>query len=511
MSPLTRAEASDWRETSLHADVLSFLDQLSERRDPRLHRTDFGTSHEGRVLPLLVLSDRGVHTPEQARALGRPVVLLLCGIHPGEVEGKEAAMMLLRELLDTPLGDVLRQLTLVIVPLFNPDGNDRIDPANRRLDLAHLEGQPDPVGGVGTRVNALKVNLNRDYMRQEAPEMRRLTKEVWLRWMPDLSIDCHATNGSVHRMAMTVDTPHLRDSSPPGPIRFMREVLVPQVSAAVRHTTGYDSGWYGNFVEDEDALAATGVAADPASRPVKGWVTYPHHPRFGGNYRGLWGRCDLLLEAYSYVTFRDRVLVTLAWQRETLRFVAAHAATVRHVAEAGDHVPEQIAVRSRLEVEPEPVTILSRSPRTLEGVPSVLVLPHHARFVGEVVVRRPPAYLVSPAVAELLGRHGFWMDEAQGELEVEVPVVAEVGRTAGRAILEAAATGDVHVSWRRERRAVPAGWKLVPTGQRGGAVVVYLCEPASDDGLVEAGVMGSPEPGAEWPAWRVGAAEGSRT
>ena len=80
-------------------------------------------------------------------------------------------MMLMRDLLDGKHGDLLAQLTLVIVPLFNPDGNDAVDPANRKLDLPKLEGQIGPAL-VGTRVNAKGINLNRDYMRQAAQEMR---------------------------------------------------------------------------------------------------------------------------------------------------------------------------------------------------------------------------------------------------------------------------------------------------------------------------------------------------
>ena len=107
-------------------------------------------------------------------------------------------MMLMRD-LQRDHRDLLAQMTLVIVPLFNPDGNDAVDPANRRLDLPKLYGQIGPEL-VGTRVNKSGINLNRDYMRQEAGEMRALQSRVCQVWQPDLTIDCHATNGSVHRM-----------------------------------------------------------------------------------------------------------------------------------------------------------------------------------------------------------------------------------------------------------------------------------------------------------------------
>src|SRR5262249_5892794 len=155
------------------------------------HLADFGASPGGRELPLVVLSTRGVRTPADARAAGLPVVLMLHGIHPGEVEGKEANLALLRDLLDGRVDGILDGLTLLVAPLFNPDGSDPLAPANPRLDLAKPNGQPGPV--VGTRVQSQGINLNRDYLRRAAPEMRLLMERVCQPWAPDLTVDNHAT------------------------------------------------------------------------------------------------------------------------------------------------------------------------------------------------------------------------------------------------------------------------------------------------------------------------------
>ena len=172
--------------------------------------------------------------PRRARS-GLPVVLIINGIHAGEVEGKEASLMLMRDLLDgTHARPARRSSTLVVVPLFNPDGNDAIDPANRRLDLPKLEGQIGPTL-VGTRVNGVGINLNRDYMRQAAPEMRAAADRASCRsWEPDLTIDNHATNGSVHRFAMTYDVPHTVDERPRRADRVhARRTMMPAVTAAL--------------------------------------------------------------------------------------------------------------------------------------------------------------------------------------------------------------------------------------------------------------------------------------
>jgi len=493
MHPVTRAEATAYGETSRHADVLAFLDALD---DPRLHRASFGITPEGRDLPLLVLSTRGVRNPDEARRAGLPIVLVINGIHAGEVEGKEANLMLVRDLLAGAHPGLLDAITLVVVPLFNPDGNDRIDAANRRLDLAKLTGQLGPDSGVGTRTNASGVNLNRDYLRQEAPEMRRLQAGVLQPWTPDLTIDCHATNGSVHRFDLTYDVPHTIESGRAEPIEWMRDVFLPEATARVRAATGRETFFYGNFVEDEGG---------EGEGPEEGWMTYTHHPRFGANYRGLTGRCDLLLETYAYISFEERVKTTYAFLVESLRIAGERGAELRAVVAAARRPRERIAVRYALEAAPRPARILTRRPRTLDGAPIEVTIPHLARFVGTRVVDRPWGYAVPAAIGEHLARHGLAVRvlDAPVDAEVEVPVIEQVRQSDPRTILEAAGETLLDARWERRAETLPAGTAIVETEQPLGAIAVYLCEAESDDGLVACGLTPCPAPGDRYPAVRV--------
>ncbi|HEU4729556.1 MAG TPA: M14 family metallopeptidase [Kofleriaceae bacterium] len=500
MPLLTRAEATSYQETSLHAHVMEFLAGLAGRDDRRLHISSFGTSPGGRDLPLCVLSAHGIQSPEESRRRGLPVVLVINGIHAGEVEGKESSMMLMRDLLDGAYGDLLAHLTLVVVPLFNPDGNDAVDPANRRLDLPKLHGQIGPER-VGTRVNASGINLNRDYMRQAAPEMRLLSSRVVQVWQPELTIDCHATNGSVHRYAMTYDVPHTVETGRGEPIAYMRTKMMPEVTAALARDHQLLAGWYGNFVEDERALDAQ-RDADPTAPVGEGWMTYTHHPRFGSNYRGLTGRLDLLFECYSYLPFADRVRTTYACLLEALRYTASRAAEIVALVEASRSPRDRMAIRYRLDAFDEPIEVPSRTPRTPDGAPSSVTVRYFGKFVGTTVVDRPPAYVVDAAVAAHLERHGLAVDAAPEQIDAEVATIAGIGAEGGRKILEAAAVGDLRVEWRRGARKVPAGARLVRTDQPLGAIAVYLCEPESDDGAVENGLVAAPPVGSEFPIWR---------
>lgn len=501
MTLSTRAEATAYGETSSHADVMAFLTALAERADRRFHLSDFGTTPGGRTLPLCVLSADGYRTPEEAAAGGKPIVLWINGIHAGEVEGKESAQMMMRDFLDGAHADVLVGVTLVVVPLYNPDGNDAFDAANRRLDIEHLEGQCGPLL-VGTRVNAGGVNLNRDYLRQAAPESRALRNVVVGPWAPHLTIDSHATNGSVHRMAMTYDVPHTGAAGRPEPIAFMRERVLPDVTATLAAEHGVVAGWYGNFAEDERALDAR-TTASPELAPTEGWMTYTHHPRFGSNYRGLTGRLDLLLECYSYQPFDERVHATYATVLETLRWVAANGDDVQQVVAASAVPRDRVAVRMQLEASTQSIEVPTFAPRTPDGAPVTVTLPYLAEFVGSTVVDRPAAYLVPADVAERLRGHGLTVSAADaGSVEVEVATITGYGTEGGRKILESAEVGEAQVEWRRATRSVPDGWMRVSTDQPLGAVAVYLCEPESDDGAIENDLVIAPEVGAEFPIWR---------
>src|SRR5690606_17334907 len=191
----TRAERSGWTETSSHADVLAFLDSLTAR-GAGIKVWTMGRSTEGRDIPVVLASRPLVSSAEEAAATGKPIIYLQANIHAGEVEGKEAAQMLLRDLTLGPLRPLLDSIVLLVVPIYNTDGNEAWAPGD-----INRPGQNGPAM-VGRRSNGQGLDLNRDYTKLEAPETRA-SAELIDRWNPHLFIDLHATNGSYHGYALT--------------------------------------------------------------------------------------------------------------------------------------------------------------------------------------------------------------------------------------------------------------------------------------------------------------------
>ena len=217
-------------------------------------------------------------------------------------------------------------------------------------------------------------------------------------------------------------------------------------------------------------------------------------------------RLDLLLETYAYIPLDERVVVTYAFLRETLRFVAANGVQIVSLLANCVDPPEQVAVRYRLEAFPDlEIEVLTREPYTLQGAPISVTVPYIGRFLSENTVARPLAYAVPANVATHLARHGLQV-EKPGQpvlLDAEIATVRGLVSSAGREILEANASPYLEAEYRRERRALPPDYFLVPTSQPRGAIAVYLCEAGSDDGLLACELIAHPEPGTEFPAWRV--------
>src|SRR5262249_17293221 len=164
--PVTVAEQSDFQATSRHADVVDFCEKLT-KLSPLVRLKDLGQSSEGRRLPLMIIADPPVESPEGAAKSGKLVVLAIGNIHAGEVDGKEGLLMLARDLALAKERSLLKDLILLFVPIFNPDGNEKIDKSHRTT-------QAGPSGGVGVRFNAQGLDLNRDFVKLESPEVRAL-------------------------------------------------------------------------------------------------------------------------------------------------------------------------------------------------------------------------------------------------------------------------------------------------------------------------------------------------
>jgi hypothetical protein len=488
----TVAEASNFTATSRHAQVVDYCERLA-RLAPLVRLGELGQSGEGRKLPLVILADPPVSTPEEAARSNKLVVFAQGNIHAGEVDGKEALLMLARDLATAKEKPLLKDLVLVFAPIFNADGNERISKDHRR-------SQNGPAEGVGIRENAAGLDLNRDYVKLDSPEVRALVR-FFNAWDPALFIDCHTTDGSFHRYTITYEGP-VCPAGDPRLIALVRDEMFPEVGRRLQMRGGYRSFFYGNFSRDKSR-----------------WETVPAVPRYGTHYFGLRNRIGILSESYSYAPYRDRILATRDFVLSNFEYVARNkdrlGALLREARAAVTDLPPDkgpVALRHRMTALPGPTTILGFEEEQRDGRRVATTRPHDypVQYTGvaepTLSVRRPFAYLFPPSwsvVTANLQRHGIAVETLREGLDLDVEVyridkVKKLPAYQKRQLVEVEAA-----SWKEARR-VPEGTVVVRTAQPLGTLAAFLLEPQADDGLCtwgffEAGV----QEGKDFPVLRL--------
>jgi zinc carboxypeptidase len=495
---LTRAERSEYRETSSYADVLGFLDSLQQRSRDIAVGT-LGYSAEGRRIPYVLVARPLVSTPAEAHRAGKPIVYLQADIHAGEVEGKEAVQALLRDITVGPLRFLLGRVILLTVPIYNPDGNELMAAGE-----VNRPGQNGPAL-VGQNPNGQGLNLNRDYIKMEAPETRGAASLI-NGWDPELFLDLHTTNGSYHGYVLTY-SPGLNPNPNPA-VRFVRERLLPEVRERMQQRYRQPTFSYGNFRnQNPDSLA-------------QGWETYDARPRFGTNWMGLRGRLAVLSEGYSNADFRTRILATYNFVREILSFAAEHHAAIASLIDEADRQrPDSVAVRSVLGppvvqgviaeiTQPAGEGNGGFAQRRRTGVYRTIRMPVFDRFVASRKEAVPAGYLI-PArleqVVELLRRQGVTVSATTQPWRASVEVFAVESLTVAT-LFEGHRTVQAEGSWSRELRdsTVSGRWYLVSTDQPLGTLAAYLLEPASEDGVVTWNLIDRElRPGSSYPILRL--------
>ena len=509
--PLTRAERTGYRETSTYEDVLAFLDTL-QARGAKMARGTIGTTSQGRAIPYVVASRPLVSTPAEAKALHRPIVYVQGNIHGGEVEGKEALQMMLRDLLLSPEPNVLDSIVLIAVPIYNADGNEAWGPQERN------RGSQQGPERIGQRANAQGLDLNRDYIKAEAPETRA-SLAMFNAWNPDLFVDLHTTDGSYHGYALTY-SPSLDPAAPLG--EYTRQIMLPQVRERVKKRYGFPMYEYGNF-SDEDGRT------DPASLTKDAWRTYDWHPRFGTNYYGLRNRLSVLSEAFSHDPLDRRVASTYAFVHELLGWTAEHAQSVRTVIDAQDRNGGRmanesgqtmgVALRARFpdrvpsdSIVFEELERTGDSTRTQAGVPKglrrtgryrVQNMPVYLNFESSYAWDVPLGFVLRPsdtAAVRLLREHGVTVQQLTKPWSGEVyAFTMDSVITSTRAFQGHHEVRVEGTLWTNRRRQIPAGSWIVDGRQPLGRLALVLLDPMSGDGLVTWNVFDPLKAGDEFP------------
>jgi Zinc carboxypeptidase len=517
----TTPEKTEFKSTSSYEDVVKFMKAVDEASSIVFYTT-YGTTTEGRAMPMAVVgSGLKDASPAAVKATGKLRVHVQANVHAGEVEGKESAQILLRELALGQHKDWLDAMVFLITPIYNADGNEKFALTNRQR-------QNGPINGMGTRANAQNLNINRDYMKLDTPEAKAFVT-LMNDYDPHVSYDLHTSDGSYHGYYLTYSPP-LNPDTDPAIMKIMTDEWFPYVTKDMKAKHGWDSFYYGNAQTPRPPapppsaprgqVPAGGRGAGrgpggpacsntpPPDGVTRAWATFEHVPRFHNNYVGLRNRFALLSEAYAYATFEDRIKATTYFLNASLDFARRNAAKLKKAIADADRAKvggTTLATTSKFktggtvdilmgEVEPETNPLNQAVMCRRKDVTKVEKMTDMMWFEPATTETVPSAYYV-PADAtraiDVLKAHGIQMKETPVAGHIEAFVIKS--NTAGQNFeghamrqLDGAWDAEPEIILQRLMRAATgaARYLEIRTDQPLGRLAFYLLEPASDDGLV---------------------------
>lgn len=480
-------EQSNFVKTSTYADVMSFLEALKSKSN-QMHLISMGKSFEGKDIPVAILANPAIKTAEEAKASGKLVIYIQGNIHAGEVEGKEAVMMLMRDILLGKKNQLLENQIILFAPIYNTDSNDKMEKGRR-------PSQEDSPLEVGIRENSQGLDLNRDGMKMEANETNGLFQNIINTWDPQLFVDLHTTNGTWHAWNLTW-APSYHYAGEPATYDYTLNTMLKSITKSAKEKYDLNLGPYGDYDIRE-------------AWPPKNFYTYNHHPRYLVNQFGLRNRMAILSEAFAHERFYQRIYSTRAFVSEILEYTNTHAKEIREVNKKAEEQTIQTVltgagkIKKGVRYKMVPMTTLDNFPtydyvnstntdgkKTFYRTGNIIQVDgvtYHAKFEAEKESTLPRGYVIPASLDSIAGnlrRHGIkvtTLTKAQtfsGEIYQMEKLEQGARKFQGHAM--ATASGKFVESQRKFKK----GDFIVDLAQPLGNLAFYLLEPESDDGLV---------------------------
>lgn len=486
----TLAEATDYHKTFTYDETIAYAKRLVVA-SPWIRYKSIGKSGEGRDIPLLIAASGREFTPAMARKSGKAVIFIQAGIHAGEIDGKDAGLALLRDIAVTKTRkELLDNAIIIYIPIYNVDGHE-----NRSPYMRINQNGPDEMG---FRANASNLNLNRDYMKADAPETRAWLG-LWNEWNPDLFIDCHVTDGADFQYNVTYEYAHFQEVSP-----FIKNWMDEHFDGKVVPKVESEGNLLTHYVEFAGREITGGIA------------TFIATPRFATGYTPLRNRAGLLIETHSLKPYRSRVRGTYDVLRYTIEEAGRERASLfvangkadTETAERGKTYDPARQFPLRLDVSDKATQIrfkgvdyhiedsqLSGGKRIIYGTKPVdYMIPRFDEGKVTASVAPPLLYAIPPQwqdAIEVLRLHGVTLKRMDVPFTAEVEAYHLYEPKWATASFENRITLSAKKTIVRENRTFPAGTLVVPMYQVNANVAIHLLEPDAPDSFLYWGFFNS--------------------
>lgn len=487
----TIAEQSGYRRTGRYEEVERLCAAFQQAWPAQVRCFEFGKSPEGRRMLALAASSDGTLDAASARSKQRPVVLMQGGIHAGEIDGKDAGFLALREMLEGKAAKgALERATFVFVPVFSVDGHERFGRWHR----------PNQVGPeeMGWRTTAQNLNLNRDYAKAEAPEMQAMLR-LLNEWDPVLYVDLHVTDGAEfeHDISYNVAPTLAGDAQLMRSAVALRDELLKKVAAQ----GSLPLDFYPAFVRDDDPQSGFAVGVSPI--------------RFSQEYWAARNRLGVLVETHSWKDYPTRVRITrnsiiammeLAAASGNDWLKAVHAADQRAAQIGGSNVALAFDNNDHTTMIDFRGYEYTREPSAISGAlvtrynnkkPQIWHIPLKDQVQPAISVVAPKGGYVVPAahadwMLQKLALHGIDVRKLGSAASgAAVQTFRATKATPAPASFENRTPLTVEGDWQNETRDIPAGSLFVPIAQPRAHLVMALLEPKDPDSFLAWGFFNS--------------------
>lgn len=478
---LTWYELHNRNQTPSFAETIAFSKRLAEA-SPIVHYITFGSSHQNRELGLLVLDKDGLTDPQKIHQSGRVLLLVQANVHPGEPEGKDAGLMLIRDIaIHGQHKALLEHVTLLFIPIMSPDGHERFSPYNRI-------NQNGPEA-MGWRTNALNLNLNRDYLKLDSREIQAFTK-LWNHWQPDFFIDTHATNGGDYQYSMTYAI-EIFGNMEPELSGWCSRVFIPYWKEAME-ADGHPVFPYVTYRNWHD--------------PRSGLISRTAHPAFSTGYATERNRPGLLLETHMLKPYPVRVEATYLTLLHSMALLNQQHQTLKQLNARAD------AITASPQWRKQPFTLnyttthdsvmvdfkgvaYDKKQSTLSGgnwfiydssKPVTYQIPWFNQQKPEHQVMLPDAYIIPVQWQELIDRlqlHGIVVERLEEPMELEVERYKFEQVILANSVNEGRQTARFKVRAETKKVVFPAGSVRVSMNQPTARLIAHALEPMAPGSL----------------------------
>lgn len=481
---LTHFEKSGMMESPNYENSLKYF-QKFEDKTPYVKIKTIGYSHQKRELKVIIVSKDKIFTPAEARKKNKAVILVQNCIHPGEVEGKDACMLMMREMLISKEKEhLLENIILLIIPVLNVDGHERRSPFNR-------PNQNGPKQ-MGWRTNALNLNLNRDYLKAESNEIKAFLS-LFNEWLPDFFIDNHTTNGADYQYHITYAIP-THQNLDKNLVSYIKTKFLPYMISKVEE----DGFIVGPYMEFKRGTVESGILDLAAP------------PRLSHGYCAAQNRIGLLIETHSLKPFENRVLSTKSMMEHTINFVSKNHSEIISLNKQADYFPTKTYLIEKkkfplvltdsgkyetykfkgYEWYEEYSSLIGGTVRKYTSNPIEIDIPIFNQCKSKVKISVPEAYLIPieyQFVIDKLKLHDVKIFKCNSVTIAEVEKYRFSEITFAKKPYEGKHQPNFSTELFKEKVTIDKTYFVVPTNQRTMRVIVNLLEPDAVDSLVNWG------------------------